>query len=233
MDRSQFTFYRSFWDAVKRLKRKDDRLSALEAICSYALDGETTSMTDAAEALFFLIKPVLDSAARKSEGGKKSKAQRKEAAKIDERPCEDTGKMTERCGEDSGNEGEKKKKIEKEKEIENECSPPNISPPQEKPVRHKHGTYGWVRLTDDEYKKLTIDLGEQELNRCITFIDESAQQNGNRNGWKDWNLVLRKCSREGWGKRREGRSDYGHSGNTSPGNQGDSGRRPLPSRKLD
>ena len=38
--REQFTFYRSFWEAIKRLKKKDDRLSALEAIISYALDDE-------------------------------------------------------------------------------------------------------------------------------------------------------------------------------------------------
>ena len=40
--------------------------------------------------------------------------------------------------------------------------------------------------------------------RCITYLDESAQSNGNKNKWKDWNLVIRKCSRERWGIRGNG-----------------------------
>lgn len=73
---------------------------------------------------------------------------------------------------------------------------------KEKEARHKHGQYGWVLLTTAQHDKLTKDLGEAELNRCIAYIDESAQANGNKNKWKDWNLVIRKCSREGWGKNR-------------------------------
>ena len=68
-----------------------------------------------------------------------------------------------------------------------------------KPTRKKYGEYGWVLLTDEQYNKLLADLGEEELKRCITYIDESAQGNGNKNRWKDWNLVIRRCSREGWG----------------------------------
>lgn len=70
------------------------------------------------------------------------------------------------------------------------------------PARRKFGTYGWVRLTDDEYARLEQDLGAIELTRCIAYVDESAQGNGNKNRWKDWNLVIRRCSREGWGRNR-------------------------------
>lgn len=70
------------------------------------------------------------------------------------------------------------------------------------PARRKYGSYGWVRLTDDEYARLEHDLGAGELERCIQYIDESAQGNGNKNRWKDWNLVIRRCSREGWGRNR-------------------------------
>lgn len=68
-------------------------------------------------------------------------------------------------------------------------------------VRHRHGQHGWVLLTDDEYSRLVNDLGEAETKRCIDYIDESAQMNGNKNKWKDWNLVVRKCSREKWGRQ--------------------------------
>lgn len=75
------------------------------------------------------------------------------------------------------------------------------APPEQK-VRHKRGEYGWVKLTDEEYERLQQELGDAELQRCIAYIDESAQSTGNKNKWKDWNLVIRKCSRDGWGLSR-------------------------------
>lgn len=75
----------------------------------------------------------------------------------------------------------------------------SAAPSENKPVKHKHGEYGWVLLTDEQYSRLVADLGEIELARCIAYIDESAQSTGNKNRWKDWNLVLRKCSKNGWG----------------------------------
>lgn len=56
-----------------------------------------------------------------------------------------------------------------------------------------------MRLSDEEYDRLLNELGETELERCIAYVDESAQGNGNKNKWKDWNLVIRKCSRDRWG----------------------------------
>lgn len=70
--------------------------------------------------------------------------------------------------------------------------------------KHSYGEYGWVKLTDKQYKKLLSDLGEDELNRCIQYIDESAQINKNKNKWSDWNAVIRKCNREGWGLKQKG-----------------------------
>lgn len=77
---------------------------------------------------------------------------------------------------------------------------PTPSEPQKtKPVRHKHGQYGWVRLSEKEYNRLSNELGEAELKRCIAYVDESAQSTGNKNKWRDWNLVIRRCHRDGWG----------------------------------
>lgn len=70
MEREQFTFYRSFYKAIKRLKRKEDRLSAYESIITYALDGEELPMTDVAESIFELVRPVLDSASKRATSGK-------------------------------------------------------------------------------------------------------------------------------------------------------------------
>lgn len=90
-------------------------------------------------------------------------------------------------------ETEKKAKTEKEREN----APAGAPPPPEK---RKYGNYGWIELTGTQYVQLLAELGEAELARCIAYIDESAQSTGNRNRWKDWALMLRRCSREGWGK---------------------------------
>lgn len=66
-------------------------------------------------------------------------------------------------------------------------------------IAHKRGEYGWVKLTDKQYAKLLQDLGQEELDRCIRYVDESAQKTTNRNGWTDWNLTIRNCHRDGWG----------------------------------
>ena len=74
MDRGQFTFYRSFWDAVKGLPKKD-RLPILEAIISYALDGEgngTWFETALQSGVFQQLKPFLDKERREAKEGRRS-----------------------------------------------------------------------------------------------------------------------------------------------------------------
>lgn len=121
--RTQFTFYESFAKALKRIRKAADRAVAYDAICDYALYGiepDLDALPDAAAIAFDLIRPNLDSAKRKSEGGKKPRSK-----------DEDSGKIPERYEEDNGNkkESKKEKEIEKKKENEieneNECYPPN------------------------------------------------------------------------------------------------------------
>lgn len=84
---------------------------------------------------------------------------------------------------------------------------PNPNPNIEgagKPHLSARGEYGWVKLSDEQMNRLISDFGETEANACIRYVDESAQQTGNKNKWKDWNLTVRKCQREGWHKRNTG-----------------------------
>lgn len=96
---------------------------------------------------------------------------------------------------------DKEEDKEEDKELDREEStaavPPTLAPSN--PEKHKYGEYGWIRLTDTEHSRLLADLGLTELQRCIRYVDESAQSTGNKNKWKDWNLVLRRCSRQQWG----------------------------------
>ena len=87
--------------------------------------------------------------------------------------------------------------------IESEAGDPPPPPAPPKPARKSYGRFGWVKLTDEEYSRLSNDLGEAEVKRCIAYVDESAQTTGNKNKWRDWNLVVRKCNREGWGRKNQ------------------------------
>ena len=201
MARQQITFYHSFWDAIQKLRKKDDRLSILEAVIAYGLDGEVRPMTDAAEGLFVLIKPTLDASNRKSEGRRNQERnntdEEPDNEKNEARPPQDTAKIPARPDQDPSKENKGKNKNEGEYKGEGEKE--SYAPAHAK--RQKWGQYGWVLLTPEEHNRLMTDLGAAELDRCIRYIDEAAQSSGNKNKWKDWNLVIRRCSREGWGQR--------------------------------
>ena len=92
MKREQFTFYRSYYDAVKQLPEKDKR-SALElflAVCAYALDGEEPQLSGIPLALFTLIRPTLDSGMKQ--------AQRRKSNKV----CADGDDEAHKCSKNTG-----------------------------------------------------------------------------------------------------------------------------------
>lgn len=71
MERKQFTFYASFFEALERIRNKKDRSDAYDAICRYALRGEEPdllALSDAAAITFQLVRPTLDSSRKKAEG---------------------------------------------------------------------------------------------------------------------------------------------------------------------
>ena len=100
-------------------------------------------------------------------------------------------------------EAEAEAEAEAEEERESTAPPAALPTPSEskkpKVIRHQYGQYGWVKLSDEEYSRLSNDLGEAEVKRCIEYVDESAQSTGNKNKWRDWNLVIRRCHRDSWG----------------------------------
>ena len=122
--RNQFTFYRSFWEAIRGLNQRD-KLSALEAICAYALDGKEPRMTPTAAGMFVLIKPVLDSAEKKSKGGKRMSSNAEDTDKTSASNAEDTDKTSASNAEDTRKEKEGEKEKEKEGEVEVEVEKEN------------------------------------------------------------------------------------------------------------
>ncbi len=66
------------------------------------------------------------------------------------------------------------------------------------------GKFNRVVLTAEAYDALVAEYGESEVTRAVGYVDESAQATNNRNGWSDWAVVIRRCIREGWGRRSDG-----------------------------
>lgn len=133
MERGQFTFYRSFWEAVKELPPKG-RAEVICAVCEYVFEEHNPQLAGVSKAIFSLIKPTLDTAARKAANGKQGGSKTKANGKQKENKKE--------------NEGEKEKEveIEKEKEKESYISPP-LPPPAEK---LKTGNVKFEALTGDD-----------------------------------------------------------------------------------
>ena len=157
MPRSQFTFYDSFYTAIARIRKAQDRAAAYDAICAYALRGiqpDLEKLPDAAAIAFLLSKPNLDASRQKAENGKLRKT--KEQKIGEEKPeanREQNGSNTQakpkqtqnkveanRQQEQPRNKKEIEKEIEKEeieKEIENECyNTPPVSPQGERKKNH-------------------------------------------------------------------------------------------------
>lgn len=111
MERTQFTFYESFFKAISRIKKDADRCKAYDALCAYALYGAEPDMDvlpDSAAIAFELSKPNLDASRRKASNGKRG-GERKQTGSKPEANAKQTAS---------------KKEKEIEKEIENECYNP-------------------------------------------------------------------------------------------------------------
>lgn len=119
MERTQFTFYESFYKAAHRIKKKSDRADAYDAICAYALYGEMPaldSLPDAVAIAFELSKPNLDASRKKAESGKRGgRANGKQNESKPEAKDKQTVSKKEK-------ENENKKEKELEIEIEYKCN---------------------------------------------------------------------------------------------------------------
>lgn len=187
--RDQFTFSRTFWEAISPLP-KTVQVEAIMAMAAYALDDvEPDGLSPMAAALFLLVRPSLDASAKMSAGSKKRAQKRKSQAPeapATEEPTPQEAPKQEPATEDPA-------------PAEEPLAPPKKPPAPPKKAR---APYGWVKLTDAEYERLCRDLGEAEATYWIRLVDEMAQSTYNKNGWKDWNLTVRRAAREKWGSRR-------------------------------
>jgi len=209
MAREQFTFYRSFWEACKNLKDAD-RLSMLDAVCAYALDGEVRPMTGASKGMFILIKPVLDNAERKSRAGsarnrKETNDEQNANRSETEREQNDVITLTfcEQNAKEKENEIEIEKENENEIEIEREkdiyISLKEEKEKEEKSVRQSFESSGlekkafgeYVRLDLVEYGELVRELGIDAYFKAKKAVDVVENENCD-----DWPALIRQAARK-------------------------------------
>lgn len=197
-ERTQFTFYASFFDAVSRIKKKADRADAYDAICAYALREEEpdfSKMSDAAQIAFLLIKPNLDSSRRKAKSGKDGGSKKANGKQNESKP-EANSKQEE-------HESEKEKEIEKEGEIENECYPPTPLPGGTKAKR-------FIPPTVDEVAAYCQERGNSlDPDAFVDFYASKGWMVG-KNSMKDWKAAVRT-----W-ERSEGRGTSGAGNRVQP-----------------
>lgn len=70
---------------------------------------------------------------------------------------------------------------------------------RDKPRKHRHGEYGHVLLTDDEFERLQKDLPDYE--RWIRDLDEYLEEHKNKS-YSNHNLTIRK-----WKRREDERNE--------------------------
>ena len=186
MKRLKFTFYRSYYDAIKVLPKKE-QTAVMLALCAYALDKVEPNLTGTAGAIFTLIRPTLDSGWKKAIGGTRGT------------PQKDNEKIEERCGKDTAKEkeGEKEKEKEGEIEIENECYTPK--PPK-----------GAKRFSPPSFDDVKSYCQERENGVDPQAFVDWYTSNGwkvGKNPMKDWKAAVRTWERKEANHGRNGSAD--------------------------
>ena len=182
LKRLQFTFYRSYYDAIKVLPKKE-QTAVMLALCAYALDKVEPNLTGTAGAIFTLIRPTLDSGWKKAIGGSRGT------------PQKDNEKIAERCGKDTAKEKEKEK--EGEIEIENECYTPK--PPK-----------GAKRFSPPSFDDVKSYCQERKNGVDPQAFVDWYTSNGwkvGKNPMKDWKAAVRTWERKEANHGRNGSAD--------------------------
>lgn len=174
MQRTQFTFYESFFKAISRIKKKQDRADAYDMICAYALyqkEPDLDTASDAVAIAFELLRPVLDKAKERAESGKKGGSK-----------PEANDKQSESKPEANAKQGKAASKKEIEIEIENEVEIDNITPSEfcgELPSSPPPAAV--LPLVDGTDFEISVDTAA-ELSGLYPAVDVE-QQLRNMRGW--------------------------------------------------
>lgn len=193
MARDYVCLYHSYLDAIQALGDAE-RGRLLTAMLEYSLTGATGHLNGNERFIWPLVKAQIDRDSEKYD--EKCRVNAENGSKRTQANATERKQTLPNASETSQGKGKGEYKGKGKGKGKGEGKGENTGPA---PARTAYGQYMWIKLTDDEYKRLLVDLGQVELDRCIAYVDESAQSSGNKNRWKDWNLVIRRCHRDKWG----------------------------------
>lgn len=227
MERKQFTFYRSYLDAIRRLPKKEQGNIVL-AICNYALDETIPSgLSPIADTVFTLVKPTLDASRRKAEAGKcggKSEATAKQTVSKTQANVKQTVSEKEK-------EKEKEKEGEIEIEKENECSIssssdlrgapgiPGASPPTISLPLNDGSAFEIFQSDIDMWSNLypAVDV-MQQLRNMAGWIDGNPSKRKTRSGIKRFvNSWLAKEQNKGGDRATNAKSGFAYNADFEEG----------------
>src|SRR5699024_2702648 len=122
MNRTQYTFYESFYRAAKRIKDPTARVAVYDAICEYALYGKEPDvdvLSEMAAIAFELIKPNLDASRKKAESGKLGGRKKQSESNPEANGSKTEAKRKQKEASEQQEQSVSKKENKKEKEGEN------------------------------------------------------------------------------------------------------------------
>lgn len=186
MERTQFTFYESFFKAISRIKKKADRADAYDAICAYALyetEPDIDSMSDAAAIAFISSKPNLDASRRKANSGKRGGKGKQ------------TGSKTEANGKQELDiELDKELDIEKEQELMLPPYPPDRGDPAVSAVMTAYLNFNPAASPEsiDELLAYANTLGQEVCIRAINIARDERKTT-----WSYIRGILRRLQSQG------------------------------------
>lgn len=178
MAKTYVALYYTYRDQLVALSDAE-RGQLLIALLDYAKDGYVPVFEGALQMAFLFIKSQID----------------RDSARYDERCRKNRNNALKRW---EGNDAVAHNRIQTDAEHTEEDE--NAQPETNTPSLITYGRYNRVHMTQQEYDALVTEYGEREVARAIDYVDESAQINGNRNGWSDWAVVVWRCIRDGWGQ---------------------------------
>ena len=119
MERGQFTFYASFYKAIRLIRKKSARADAYDAICAFAFEGVEPKDLDMQAAIAFeMARPILETALRKAKSGSIGGAARKSKKEF---ACDDGESKCDFASVEGESKNKDKKEDKKEDKVKNKC----------------------------------------------------------------------------------------------------------------
>ena len=178
-ERKSFTFFRSYYDALKSIDDTQVHSDLLMAICAYALDGETVPLQGVAAALFSLVKPTLDVSAKKAKAGSVGGLSRPSdsASKSEANAKQTTSKTQAKRKQTQAN--AKQTASEEEEDIGRGYITPTLLTESVPPTRSKKLKFAeFVSMTQAEHDSLVAKYGDATTNELVQILDNYKGSTG-------------------------------------------------------